>query len=183
MSLSNKIPQKVVDSHVHLLFPNENININWPKLVDVKYKNPPNTMNNPKFTVDYYNDLLKKDPQWEFLKTLYMEHAYGNISLEDEEGFMNNQIKECKAIEKLCEANPKKFVGFCGGMNLVRGEKHAEKYLNKLRNNEGKLPSFLKSFRFVSWLCCSVNYFDVLGLCLLLCFNFVFIFDFALYMF
>lgn len=136
-------PQLVIDSHIHVI-DRKNIKYSFLKAYDEKWGLPVGSHDSDNWGVDNYMTAIAKDPKFKVKGTLIMETAY-DLSLNDEDFFQNSQ-SEARWIQKLCETH-EQFIGFMPLITISHGKAYVERYLNEMRDSNGKLSKYLKAAR------------------------------------
>jgi predicted TIM-barrel fold metal-dependent hydrolase len=139
-------PQKTIDAHIHLFGPSQtkDFTLDWPKHMAKFYSFPESQIQNIKWSSEKYLREQKAALNYVFSKTLYMEAAY----CDDESNQRQNHLNEAKHVQKICE-NQDWLVGYIAGCDISNGEEYTRKFLDELRDSNGKLSPYLKGLRIV----------------------------------
>lgn len=75
-----------------------------------------------------------------------MEAAYTDTAANQ----WQNHLNEAKHVQKICQTSDW-LVGYVGGCDISNGEMYTRKFLEELRDSDGKLSSWLKGLRIVQF--------------------------------
>lgn len=143
--MSQENPQNVIDTHIHL-FNWDKCSYIWPVEMEKFFNRPEGSLNSNKWTLDYFNKVIKKDPKFNVQKVLLMECSY--MDSQDHDVKQRNCIAEAKWMNQLCEESDL-FFGFMPQIWVDQGRQFVENYQNELRDEHGNLSKYFKGGRTV----------------------------------
>lgn len=114
----------------------------WMPNYDEKYNRPAGSFNR-EFPAEHYRGLTAgPHKDFDVQACFYMECSYGS-----DDSTYKNQIAEAKLVQKLCQNDPKFFRGYIAQIDVSKGKKFVNDFLNEMRDSEGKLCPYLKGAR------------------------------------